>query len=49
MNIYEEYSEKRETVELLQKTNQELLEQNKTNQELIIEQQEQIKDSFNKK
>jgi len=39
---YKEYSEKTESVEQTQKINQELLEQNKQNQETIIELQKQI-------
>ena len=39
---YREYSQKTESVEMTQKINQELLEQNMKNQELIIELQKQI-------
>lgn len=39
---YKEYSQKTESVEQTQKINKELLEQNKKNQELILEQQRQI-------
>jgi len=39
---YREYSEKINTLEVLQSSNSELLEQNRDNQELIFEQQEQI-------
>lgn len=39
---YKEYSQKTESVEMTQKANQELLDQNKQNQELIIELQKQI-------
>jgi hypothetical protein len=53
---YKEYSEKTEAVEENQRVNdillkqiQELSEQNKRNQELIIKQQIQILDSLNKK
>ncbi|MEE8131922.1 MAG: hypothetical protein V3T98_02660 [Candidatus Paceibacterota bacterium] len=46
---YKEYSQKTESVEMTQKINQELLEQNKKNQELIIKQQNQILELLNKK
>lgn len=39
---YKEYSEKIESVESLNNTNKELLEQNKNNQDIIIEQQKNI-------
>lgn len=39
---YKEYSQKTKSVEMTQKINQELLEQNKKNQELIIELQKQM-------
>ena len=40
--IYKEYSQKTTSVETSQKVNQELLEQNKKNQEIIIELQTQL-------
>ena len=40
--IYKEYSQKTESVEMIQKINHELLEQNKKNQEIIIALQKQI-------
>ena len=40
--VYREYSQKTESVEITQKINQELLEQNVRNQELIMELQRQI-------
>lgn len=40
--IYKEYSQKTESVEMTQKINQELLEQNIKNQELIVELQKEI-------
>ena len=46
---YKEYSQKTESVENTQKINRELLEQNKKNQEIIIEQQNQILELLNKK
>lgn len=39
---YKEYSHRNESVETAQKVNQELLDQNKKNQELILELQKQI-------
>ncbi|MFA5933727.1 MAG: hypothetical protein WC795_00675 [Candidatus Paceibacterota bacterium] len=39
---YREYSKKTESVETMQKINQELLEQNKRNQEIIIELQKRL-------
>ncbi|OGT07474.1 MAG: hypothetical protein A2X78_03215 [Gammaproteobacteria bacterium GWE2_37_16] len=39
---YKEYSQKENSIEQMQKINQELLEQNKKNQLIIIEQQKQI-------
>lgn len=39
---YREYSEKMQALDSLQDTNQTLLEQNKKNQELILQQQSQI-------
>ncbi|HRX17215.1 MAG TPA: hypothetical protein P5123_12940 [Spirochaetota bacterium] len=39
---YKEYSEKTEMVESINNINKELLEQNKSNQQLIIDQQENI-------
>lgn len=42
--VYEEYSEKIDTLESIQKNNEMLLEQNKQNQEIIIELQTQIKE-----
>jgi len=46
---YKEYSQKTESVEIIQKINQELLDQNKQDQELIIKQQNQILELLNKK
>ena len=46
---YKEYSQKTESVEMTQKINQELLDQNKQNQELILEQQKQIIELLNKR
>lgn len=46
---YQEYSQKTESIEMTQKINQELLDQNKQNQELIIKQQNQILELLNKK
>jgi hypothetical protein len=40
--VYKEYSQKTESVEVTQKINQELLDQNKKNQEVIIELQKQL-------
>jgi len=39
---YKEYSQKEDIIERMQKINQELLDQNKKNQQIIIEQQKQI-------
>ena len=39
---YKEYSQKTESIEMMQKINQKLLEQNKINQETIIELERQI-------
>lgn len=39
---YKEYSNKTESIEITQKLNKELLDQNKQNQELILEMQKQI-------
>lgn len=47
--IYKEYSQKTESAEITQKINQELLGQNKQNQELILKQQNQIIELLNKK
>lgn len=47
--IYKEYSQKTESVEMTQKINQELLDQNKQNQEFILKQQNQILELLNKK
>ncbi len=47
--IYKEYSQKTKSIEMIQKTNQELLDQNKQNQELIIKQQDQILELLNNK
>lgn len=41
--VYKEYSEKIDTLDTLQKTNEGLLEVSKQNQEIIIQQQAQIK------
>ena len=40
--VYKEYSQKTESVENIQNINKELLEQNKKNQEIIIELEKQI-------
>jgi len=45
---YKEYSEKMGTLESLRTENQDLLNQNKQNQELIIKQQDQILKSIGK-
>ena len=39
---YKEYSQKEDVIKQMQKINQELLDQNKKNQQIIIEQQKQI-------
>ena len=41
--VYKEYSEKIDTLDTLQKSNERLFEANKQNQEFIIQQQMQIK------
>lgn len=46
---YREYSEKIDTLNFMKESNSELLEQNKKNQELILEQQSQILELLNKK
>lgn len=46
---YKEYSQKTESIEMTQKINQELLNQNQKNQKLIIKQQNQILELLNKK
>lgn len=45
---YKEYSQKTELTNTTQKINQELLNQNKKNQAIIIEQQKQIQQLFKK-
>ena len=45
---YKEYSQKTESVETTQKINQDLLDQNKKNQELILEQQKEIQKLLSK-
>lgn len=46
---YKEYSEKIQTLDSVRDSNSELLQQNKQNQELIIQQQNQIMELLNKK
>lgn len=45
---YKEYSDKTQSLESVQKSNNLLLEQNKQNQQIIIDQQKQILDKLNK-
>jgi hypothetical protein len=47
--VYGEYSQKVQSVETVQATNQSLLDQNKQNQQLIIDQQNQILEMLKKK
>ena len=47
--VYKEYSEKINTLDTLQKSNESLLESNKQNQELIIQQQMQIQELLERK
>ncbi len=47
--IYKEYSEKIDTLDNIQKTNEELLIQNKQNQEIITQYQKEIKKILEKK
>jgi hypothetical protein len=46
---YREYSQRNESIETTQMVNQELLKQNKENQEIIIELQKQVQQLFPKK
>lgn len=46
--VYKEYSDKTKSLELIQESNKILLEQNKQNQQIIIDQQKQILDKLNK-
>lgn len=46
---YKEYSEKIETLNFLRKTNEELIKQNISNQEIILKQQNQILEMLQKK
>ncbi len=45
---YKEYSQRNESIDTTQKVNQELLKQNKENQEIIIELQKQIQQLLKK-
>ena len=47
--VYKEYSEKIDTLNILQKSNEKLFEENKRNQEIIIQQQKQIQEILKKK
>ena len=47
--VYKEYSEKVNTLETIQKSNEYLMQENKQNQELIIELQSEIKRFLEKK
>lgn len=46
--IYKEYSDKTQSLETIQENNKLLLEQNKQNQQLILNQQKLIQDKLNK-
>lgn len=46
--VYKEYSDKTKSLEILQDTNKQLLEENRQNQNIIIEQQKQINDGIKK-
>ncbi|MDO8637979.1 MAG: hypothetical protein Q7R43_00245 [Candidatus Daviesbacteria bacterium] len=45
---YKEYSDKTKSLESIQESNNLLLEQNRQNQQIIIDQQKQIQDNLNK-